>query len=102
MTISNAEADRLAKLPPRGSLAVSLAVGQFVRSLGTLSDVARARASIARTLAERMDLDSVGSTSLVLLSKELRLVLSDLDPTAFDRDKAFMQFIFADVPSVPS
>lgn len=80
---------------------MSDAVREFIKSLGPLSDVARARSSIARTLAERMDLDSVGSTSLVLLSKELRLVLCDLDPTALDRDAAFIRHIFNDEPVAP-
>ena len=42
-----------------------------------------------------MDATSTGSTSLVLLSRELRQVLTDLDPEQ-DRQREFIRSLFAD------
>jgi hypothetical protein len=88
MTISNAKASEAAKAGP--AKPVTNAVNRLVRSL-TLDEAGEARAEIAKSLARRIDTPGTGSTSLALLSRELRSVLADvLDP---DRENAAAELI---------
>jgi hypothetical protein len=94
MTISKAAAAEAAKAP--SVKPVTNGVNALLRSLD-LDEAGIARAAIARQLARRMDTPGTGSTSLALLSRELRSVLADIiDPDAKNTAADLVRSIFSD------
>ncbi len=93
-SLSNSDADELAKLPSYRP--VTNGVNALIASL-TLDAAGEARAALARSLAHRIDRPSTGATSHALLSRELRSVLADLiDPDAKAAAADLIKSIFAE------
>lgn len=96
MTVSKSTAAAKAGEPT--TKPVTNGVNALLRSL-TLDEAGRARAAIAKQLARRMDTPGTGSTSLALLSRELRSVLADiLDPDRQNAAADLIASVFRDNP----
>jgi hypothetical protein len=93
-TLNNDQASEAARQP--ASKPTTNAVNALVRSLGDLDPAGQTRAAIARQLARKMDQPGTGATSLALLSRELRSVLTELiDPSHSNAAEDLIRSIFA-------